>query len=197
MPQYLSPGVYVEEVPSAVKAIAGVGTSTAGFIGIVPSTRIPLDPIANERVGTGDGTQTTFRLARTPVDATAGKAEVRINNNVNSAAVVTNESGFSQVKFTAAPAKGNVITVSYTPLFEPVAAGEGKLCTNFTEYKRFFGDFSTDEKQSYLAHAVYGFFNNGGSRCSLPPPPPPPQTAAPAASPATTGTNPAPPGGGA
>ena len=36
MPQYLSPGVYVEEVPSAIKPIAGVSTSTAGFIGIVP-----------------------------------------------------------------------------------------------------------------------------------------------------------------
>lgn len=36
MPQYLSPGVYVEEVPSAVKAIAGVSTSIPGFIGIVP-----------------------------------------------------------------------------------------------------------------------------------------------------------------
>ena len=38
MAQYLSPGVYVEEVPSAVQAIAGVGTSTAAFIGIVPDT---------------------------------------------------------------------------------------------------------------------------------------------------------------
>ena len=35
MPQYLTPGVYVEEVPSAIKPIAGVGTSTAGFIGAV------------------------------------------------------------------------------------------------------------------------------------------------------------------
>ena len=35
MPQYLAPGVYVEEVASAIKPIAGVGTSTAGFIGIV------------------------------------------------------------------------------------------------------------------------------------------------------------------
>ena len=42
MPQYLSPGVYVEEVPSAVKPIAGVGTSTAGFIGFVPdSVQLP------------------------------------------------------------------------------------------------------------------------------------------------------------
>ncbi|MFT3721513.1 phage tail sheath family protein [Pseudorhodoferax sp.] len=32
---YLSPGVYIEEVPSQIKSIAGVGTNTVGFIGIV------------------------------------------------------------------------------------------------------------------------------------------------------------------
>src|SRR5215813_5034753 len=36
MGEYLAPGVYVEEVPSAVQPIAGVGTNTAAFIGIVP-----------------------------------------------------------------------------------------------------------------------------------------------------------------
>ena len=35
MPKYSAPGVYVEETPSAVMPIAGVGTSTAGFIGVV------------------------------------------------------------------------------------------------------------------------------------------------------------------
>ena len=34
MPTYSWPGVYVEEVSSAVKPIAGVGTSTAAFIGV-------------------------------------------------------------------------------------------------------------------------------------------------------------------
>jgi phage tail sheath protein FI len=34
MPEYLSPGVYVEEVPSGIKPIEGVGTSTGAFIGI-------------------------------------------------------------------------------------------------------------------------------------------------------------------
>jgi uncharacterized protein len=44
MPEYLSPGVYVEEVPSAVKPIAGVSTSTACFIGLVPETiHIPFE----------------------------------------------------------------------------------------------------------------------------------------------------------
>jgi uncharacterized protein len=34
MPNYLSPGVYVEEVSGGVKPIAGVGTSTGAFVGI-------------------------------------------------------------------------------------------------------------------------------------------------------------------
>lgn len=33
MPEYLAPGVYVEEVPSGPVPIAGVSTSTAGFVG--------------------------------------------------------------------------------------------------------------------------------------------------------------------
>jgi phage tail sheath protein FI len=35
---YSAPGVYVEEIPSARQPIAGVGTNTVGFIGIVPDT---------------------------------------------------------------------------------------------------------------------------------------------------------------
>ena len=33
IPEYIYPGVYVEEVPSGATTIAGVGTSTAGFVG--------------------------------------------------------------------------------------------------------------------------------------------------------------------
>jgi phage tail sheath protein FI len=43
---YLAPGVYVEEVPSAAQPIAGVGTNTVGFVGIVPD-EIQI-PVANE-----------------------------------------------------------------------------------------------------------------------------------------------------
>jgi len=115
MPQYLSPGVYVEEVPSAVQPIAGVGTSTAAFIGVVldsisvPAPNPDYDP--------------------------------------------------SQ----AADPTTNPPSVSST--FSPIAAGEIKLCTNFGEFKKYFGGFSTDTGQRNLAHAVYGFFNNGGTRC--------------------------------
>ena len=36
MPTYLTPGVYVEEVPSQSKPIEGVGTSVAAFVGLAP-----------------------------------------------------------------------------------------------------------------------------------------------------------------
>ena len=88
-----APGVYVEQVASGSAPIAGVGTSTAGFVGIVP-------------------------------------------NN------------------TAVP-EGQTLA----------AVGDVKLVTNFTEFKNSFGDFGTDAGQSLLAHAVYGFFLNGGTRC--------------------------------
>lgn len=36
------------------------------------------------------------------------------------------------------------------------------LVTNWTQYVKTFGDFT---QSTFLSHAVYGFFNNGGSRC--------------------------------
>jgi hypothetical protein len=120
MAQYLSPGVYVEEVPSAVKPIAGVGTSTAGFIGIFPDTIDLPAPLRGQ--------------------------------------------------------PGQFTTVTVTP----ATAGEVKLITNWSEFVRNFGDLVGAEQASgtpattpvaindgyrRLAHAVYGFFNNGGTRC--------------------------------
>ena len=36
MPNYLTPGVYVEEIPAQSKPIEGVGTSIAAFVGLAP-----------------------------------------------------------------------------------------------------------------------------------------------------------------
>jgi len=80
MPSYLSPGVYVEEVPSGSKPIEGVGTALAAFV------------------------------------------------------------GFSE--------KG--------------PANEPTLVTNWTQFTQSFGDFI---EGAYLAHAVYGYFLNGGGSC--------------------------------
>jgi phage tail sheath protein FI len=123
MAQYLSPGVYVEEVPSAIKAIAGVSTSTPGFIGIVPDT---IHQVA--------------RREPTPADAS---------------------------------------TTKYVDFVVPTAAENPVLITNWTQFTTAFGDLvgdkevaataadspALDEGHRHLAHAVYGFFNNGGSRC--------------------------------
>lgn len=169
MPQYLSPGVYVEEVPSAVKAIAGVGTSTPGFIGIAPnSIVVPVESVTDRTIGTGDGTDTTFDLPHHPVLTTAGSFQIRVNG-VPVAATLAANTGNTATTATlgAAAANGARITANYVVIsnFSPVAAGAVKLCTNFSEFKNFFGDFSTDVGQRNLAHAVFGFFNNGGSRC--------------------------------
>jgi phage tail sheath protein FI len=125
MPSYLSPGVYVEEVPSSIKAIAGVSTSTAGFIGIVPDV-------------------------------------------VN---LVARNRDFDPTVATSKPSKLVQFTV-------PTPAKKVLLLTNWSEFTRAFGDLVGDETKAAatgtpavdagyrnLAHAVYGFFNNGGSRC--------------------------------
>jgi phage tail sheath protein FI len=112
---YLAPGVYVKEEPSAVRPIAGVGTSTAAFIGVSPDTvQIPVK-------------------ANPAFDASKAVSETN-SPSINEA--------FALV----------------------AAAGEVRLCTTFSEFTGAFGGFSTDAGQSLLAHAVYGFFNNGGTR---------------------------------
>lgn len=81
MPEYLAPGVYVEEVEIGSKPIEGVGTSTAGFLGV--TERGPTKPT---------------------------------------------------------------------------------LVTSFGQFLRTYGGFVPG---SYMAHAVDGFFRNGGSRCFI------------------------------
>jgi phage tail sheath protein FI len=122
MPQYLSPGVYVEEVSSGAAPIAGVGTSTAGFIGHV-------------------GDEVT-----TPV--LPGKELDPKNEH-------------PEDHYLIAP------------------AGEPQLVTSWAAFKNAFGDFQVPPAvmrwitaegndppaHKTLAHAVYGFFNNGGTRC--------------------------------
>ncbi len=99
MPQYLAPGVYVEEVPGT-PPIAGVGTSTAGFLGVV------------------DTSDASFEMPLLPGSD----------------------------------------TTSYTA----VAEGIPTLITSWDQFKTKFGDIQA--ANNILAHAVYGFFNNGGTR---------------------------------
>jgi len=167
MSQYLSPGVYVEEVPSAIKPIAGVSTSTAGFIGVV-ADRIdqPLAKTTGAKLGTGDGTKTEFDFALYPISTSQTVVKVD-GNTVTTGLTLANDDTkkVSTATLATAPASGAKITADVTPAFSPVTAGMPKLCTTFSDFRKFFGDFSGDSTQAFLVQAVYGFFNNGGSRC--------------------------------
>jgi phage tail sheath protein FI len=133
---YLSPGVYVEEVPSATQPIAGVGTSTAGFIGFF---KLPVEIYQfNEETN---------------------KFELAPFGEKPASAADSTKAG------PGAAAKGAPDSAGSTSVSGPAKSGKPKLCTNMGDFRRFFGDFSTDPGQRRLAHAVYGFFRNGGTRC--------------------------------
>ncbi len=164
---YLSPGVYVEEVPSAVQPIAGVGTSTAGFIGVFKAPVAVSSRTVTERLTGVDGAKTTFPLQNYPVEQAIGASVHEGGQTLGGGWHLQNDdqARSSSIVFDAAPAKDTPVTVTYQRLTAWAAPGEVKLITNFGEFSTYFGGFSTDPGLSMLAHAVYGFFNNGGTRC--------------------------------
>jgi phage tail sheath protein FI len=166
MAVYLHPGVYVEEVPSSVHPIAGVGTSTAGFIGIVPDT-FDLPEVTNVLIGVGNGTATTFPLPVGTIDTTSGTFAFRVGGTPDTGASLHagTTPGSMNVTLSQAPAAGVPIRGDYTPQFTPAPAGRPQLCTTFSDFTSAFGPFSADAGHANLAQAVYGFFANGGTRC--------------------------------
>lgn len=122
MPQYLSPGVYVEEVPST-PPIVGVGTSTAGFIGVVDAGKAnPADYVPDG----GKKGDTAFVMPFRP----------------------------------GRPDPANPLP---DDRFALVAVNTPTLVTNWQQFKNSFGDIQAGNNK--LAHAVYGFLNNGGTAC--------------------------------
>jgi phage tail sheath protein FI len=263
MPDYFSPGVFVEEVPSSIKPIAGTSTSTAAFIGffeeegiklpgdkvwkekpalvdqntkliyrlnhfpviedrgtfavfadgksvtgatlstkrtpgksgntdaIVTLEQAPSDPtsvevdyvcaipvtrgpeVKGELVGTAGSAAREFRLRAFPVledssrySVNVGEVSVKVGD-AKDAAKLRNDwiARESKVELPASLNASGAVTVGYTELRPVAPAGEARLCTSFSEFASSFGGFSASEGQKRLAHAVYGFFANGGSRC--------------------------------
>ena len=182
MPEYLSPGVYVEEVPSAIKPIAGVSTSTAAFVGVVPKTLPmveenpdfdPTKPATKEDGTLLDDDKKKADAPNSPSvawtfpfdqaewqkskDALAALCEPKSRPPRPKAGTDPKVFRSAQLDFAKKDARFSAGTLA-----DP---GQPVLCTSFTDFKRNFGDFSLDPNQKRLAHAVYGFFNNGGTRC--------------------------------
>jgi phage tail sheath protein FI len=211
----IAPGVYVQEVSSGNAPIVGVGTSTAGFIGVIgaqspPQNQPQSQPAAPRSVGSAGTPQAItepmsadnmslvlpsgdYPLVLTagtygffvdavaadldtdaPItnDATNKATTVKFKNAVPAGAKIT---GYYQVQPAATPAPAPVqpaatpapstYTLTGQTGFTSVPSGQVQLCTNFSEFKGWFGDFSSNAQQNILAHAVYGFFRNGGTRC--------------------------------
>jgi phage tail sheath protein FI len=204
MPEYFSPGVYVEEIPSAVQPIAGVSTSTAAFIGIVPDTIqiVEENPAFNPQAKPVEGKDPippfitwTFPFPTEKPDAT-NEAAAKDFDNFQAASAAQKD---AEDKLKAADKTKNDVVSSATRTLRLAqktvaqyaahqAAGSMAdenvpvLCTTFGDFKRSFGGFSNDAlvvdpktglaqttdkvtMQNTLAHAVFGFFNNGGTRC--------------------------------
>ena len=169
MPEYLSPGVYVEEVPSSIKPIVGVSTSTAAFIGIVKGPlQIPEDnpdydptkPIDDNnrpyRVWAFPAPDTEYTNAKQAFGALT-KPGVRPSLPADTSPQGLKAFRTAQETLALATARSNA-----GELADP---GKPVLCTTFADFKRSFGDFSMDPDQKKLVHGVFGFFNNEGTRC--------------------------------
>lgn len=211
---YQSPGVYVEEVPSTQQPIAGVGTNTVAFIGIVPDV---IDyPIPNEEYDPDEAEKAAAGPEQHQDEINKLEAELKDlqdkkKQEQEAVAEADNElkkpdiTGPNRNKFSKRKddAEAEIRAIDQqikdkqksvgelrkpkqvdAKLMRPyllqkfdvtAQAGIPILCTNFSEYRDRFGTFSTDDPDNpgeakypehrALTHAVYGFFQNGGTRC--------------------------------
>ena len=153
MPQYLSPGVDVEEVKPKAQAIAGVGTSTAGFIGVVKDD---VTMLAKPGVFQTDD---SGKIMLFKADAAGNILLFKVGPDGKP---VLDANGNPTPDPAGKPIEdpsGKPIAVLYI-LADPLSPA---LVTSWEEFKSKFGDFQAGNIT--LAHAVYGFFNNGGTRC--------------------------------
>lgn len=210
---YLAPGVYVEEVPSLQQPIAGVGTNTVGFIGIVPDEiqiAVPnenYDPTTAQVLAGGaavtsaavqrlegevknleerrvnaqkalDAATAALATDLAPPDRTRAERERdRQTKELERIAKDVDRRNREVKELTNPQAAADALRPYLLQRFPiTVEPADSKLCTNFSEYVARFGPFSADDPNAppgtalhpghrALTHAVYGFFQNGGTRC--------------------------------
>jgi phage tail sheath protein FI len=106
---FQSPGVYVKEVPSLIKAITGVSTSTAGFIGVF--TSIGPKTASAEDTYDADGAKTAFDLKNYPAILDTGTFRVLVGDDdkTQDATLTNDDAGKTTLGFKVAPAAGKIV----------------------------------------------------------------------------------------
>jgi phage tail sheath protein FI len=148
MPEYLAPGVFVEEIDSGSKPIEGVAVNTAAFIGYAKS---------------GEFNKPTFITNWTQFCETFGEEE-----NALTAALVK-ELGMSVSDVRAAKKASRKSWMAFSLSIIDKAVREKK--SSVKGFQDFLRQNNIPQgglpymEGSYLAHAVNGYYQNGGGRC--------------------------------
>ena len=175
MPEYKTPGVYVE-VQEGTPPIQPVGTSTAAFIGIVPDdVPMPQAPDgAPFEVTAALVTQLNAAVPAVPTTATdklkpiisTTAAPNRYRSAVDFKAAL--KAGLGDADFGQ---YGQQITDAAWSRYKVASASTLVPLTSFDQFVTNFGDvqpWSPTSGNSVLAHAVFGFFLNGGAAATSP-----------------------------
>jgi hypothetical protein len=177
MPEYLTPGVYIEEVNTGNKPIEGVSTSTVGFLGIAergPGTAALITSYTDYARAFGQagvGVAIVALALTSPAVAAGGAGYTNGGGNGNFPANIAG--GTLAAGGTAAAVEvtltGGVVTAvtlvsggnySVAPA-SPAAIGG--LAGGAGAQISFV--VAPQTRQTYLPYAVEGFFQNGGRRC--------------------------------
>jgi phage tail sheath protein FI len=150
MPEYLAPGVFVEEIDSGSKPIEGVGINTAAFIGYAKS---------------GDFNKPTFITNWTQFCQTFGEEENAISSALSEELKMTLSEVYSAKK---ASRKGWMEYANQAVL-RAIQAGTAGV----KSWQEFVRKYKIPQASlpylegSYLAHAVRGYYDNGGGRAFI------------------------------
>lgn len=171
MPEYKTPGVYVE-IQEGTPPIQPVGTSTAAFIGVVPgNVPMPLTPDgAPFEITPALVTQLNAAVPPVPASATSKLSTIMSPTNPH---VFNSAADFKSALKTALGDAdygqyGQQITDAAWTRYTVASPSKLVPLTSFDQFVTSFGDvqpWNPNTGNSVLAHAVFGFFLNGGARC--------------------------------
>lgn len=143
MPEYLAPGVFVEEVDSGSKPIEGVGTNTAAFVGYAKS---------------GEFNKPTFVTSWTDFCRIFGEDESHVIRSLSAAYGIP----YAQLLKERREYRKTLLDYAMN-----VVKQNGGEWTDFVRKYEISLNSSPYLEGSYLAYSVRGYYLNGGGRAYI------------------------------